>query len=58
MFLGKKIDTTNKHTNCVLDAGTEVGLDTNVGITRYTLLPMHENARLNCIMKMPEAESS
>ena len=36
------MNTTNKHTQCVLDAGMEVGLDTNIGITKY--IPMRMEA--------------
>jgi hypothetical protein len=45
--LGDNIDTIQKNTETVIDAGKEVGLEINVEKTKYILLYRHQNAGQN-----------
>jgi hypothetical protein len=46
-LLGDNIDTTNKNTETLTDAGKEVGLEINIEKTMYTLLSRHQNVGQN-----------
>jgi hypothetical protein len=46
-LLGDNIDTIEKNTETLIDATKEVGLEINVGKTKYMLLSRHQNAGQN-----------
>jgi hypothetical protein len=46
-LFGDNIDTINKNTETLIDAGKEVGLDVNTEKTKYMLLSHHQNAGQN-----------
>jgi hypothetical protein len=46
-LLGDSIDTIEKNTETLTDASKEVGLEINVGKTKYMLLYLHQNAGQN-----------
>jgi hypothetical protein len=46
-LLEDNIDTINKNTEALIDASEEVGLEINIGKTKYTLLSHHQNAGQN-----------
>jgi hypothetical protein len=46
-LLGDNIDTMNKNTETLIDAGKEVGLEINVEKTKYMLLSRHQNVGEN-----------
>jgi hypothetical protein len=43
-LLGDNIDTVNKNTYTVIEAGKEVGLEVNAEKSKYMLLSRHQNA--------------
>jgi hypothetical protein len=43
-LLGDNIDTIKKHTETLIDASKEVGLEVNAEKTKYMLLSYHQNA--------------
>jgi hypothetical protein len=46
-LLGDNIDTIEKNTKTVIDAGKEVGLEINIEKTKYMLLSCHQNVGQN-----------
>jgi hypothetical protein len=46
-LLGDNIDTVKKYTKTLFDDSKEVGLEINVGNTKYMLLSRHQNAGQN-----------
>jgi hypothetical protein len=46
-LLGDIIDTIKKNTESLIDARKEVGLELNVGKTKYMLLSRHQNVGQN-----------
>jgi hypothetical protein len=44
-LLGNNIDTIKKNTETLIDASKEVGVEINMGKTKYMLLSCHQNAR-------------
>jgi hypothetical protein len=46
-IFGNNINSINKYTETVIDAGKEVGLEIIVEKTNYILLPSHQNAGPN-----------
>jgi hypothetical protein len=51
-LLGDDIDTINKNTETLIDAGKEVGLEVNAEKTMYMLLCHHQNAGQNHNIEM------
>jgi hypothetical protein len=43
-LLGDNIDTINKNTQTLIDAGKEVGLELNIEKTKYMLVSWDQNA--------------
>jgi hypothetical protein len=42
-LLGDNIDTIKKHTETLIDASKEIGLEINAEKTKYMLLSRHQN---------------
>jgi hypothetical protein len=51
-LLGDDIETIKKHTQTLIDAGKEVGLEVNTQKTMYMLLSHHQNTKKNCNIKI------
>jgi hypothetical protein len=51
-LLGDDIDTIQKNTQTLVDAGKEVGLEVNTEKTKYMLLSRHQNVGQNHDMKI------
>jgi hypothetical protein len=43
-LLGDNIDTINKFTETLIDASKDVGLEANVGMTKYIFVSRDQNA--------------
>jgi hypothetical protein len=52
-LLEDNINTINKNTETLIDAGKEDGLEVNAEKTNCTLLSHHQNAGQNCDIKIP-----
>jgi hypothetical protein len=50
-LLGDNIDTIKKNTETLIDASKEVGLEINIGKTKYMLLSHHQNVGQNWDIK-------
>jgi hypothetical protein len=55
--LGDNIDTINKNTGTIVDDSKEIGLETNVGKTKYMLLYRRENSDQNRDLKLANRSS-
>jgi hypothetical protein len=51
-LLGDDIDTIKKHTETIISARKEVGLEVNAEKTKYMLLSRHQNAGQNQNIKV------
>jgi hypothetical protein len=51
-LMGDNIDTTEKNTETLIDAGKEAGLEINIEKTKYMLLSDHQNAGKNRDIKI------
>jgi hypothetical protein len=49
-ILGDNIDTVNKNSETLTDAGKDIGLEINIEKTKYMLLSRHQNARQNRVI--------
>jgi hypothetical protein len=51
-LLGDDIDTKEKNTGVLIDAGKEFGVEVNTEKTKYMLLSRHQNAGQNLDIKI------